>query len=388
MKHISFLLLSFLFFSCTQKQDVRIHILGDSTTEQQRQNLKNQRGWPQMLSHFFTENVTVFNHGKSGTSSRTFYEGKWWKNARKAVQPGDYVVIQFGHNDEKHQGFDGVTGTVANDSYREYLQKFVDEIRELGGIPIFATPIVRKMSKVGETVSRRSSHDLAEHVAANIDQRVDPADTISFNYPYNMKRVAMENNCPVIDMTASTAALVNELGFETATHRIYNFGDGTHICAEGALLFSKLFVDELREKDILPGYIIENPKIVIQPGEVNFGEVTQGVEYRQEIDLMKLNEQKKPVSFHVEAGNGVLVSDKEHGKYVSTIDLSAEFDVVYYRQLYVKIVPNSEGAFASEVTINDGKKKYIVPVHATAMIYRDGQSVSVKYPLSGNPKPV
>ena len=385
--YLSFLLVSLLLFSCSEKPNVRIHILGDSTTEQQNQNLKDQRGWPQMLPHFFTDNVTVLNHGKSGTSSRTFYEGVWWKNARLTIQPGDYVVIQFAHNDEKHQGYDGATGTVANGSYREYLQKFVDEIKELDAVPVFATPIVRKMGRTGETVSRRSSHDLAEYVAASIDQSVDPADTISFNYPYNMKLVAAENGCPVIDMTASTAALVNELGFEIATRRIYNFGDGTHICAEGALLFSKLFADEMKAKGILADYIIENPEIVIQPNGVDFGEVTKGAECRQEIDLMKLKELQQPVSFHVAAGNGVMVSDKEYGEYTTSIDLPAEFDVVYYRRLYVRIVPDAEGNFDSSITIHDGNKSHLLAIGATVNPYLEGQRASVKYQLNGNSKP-
>ena len=388
MKYLSLLLMSIWFFSCTQKQEVRIHILGDSTTEEQNQHLKDQRGWAQMLHHFFTDNVTILNHGKSGASSRSFYEGKWWINARKTIQPRDYVVIQFGHNDEKDHGFNGEIGTVATESYQKYLQKFVDEIKDLGGIPIFATPIVRKMGREGELVSRRSSHDLAEYVAANIDQSVNPADTISFNYSYNMKQVAIANGCPVVDMTASTVALVNKLGFETATRRIYNFGDGTHICAEGALLFSKLFVDELKEKEILSDYIVENPEIIIQPGKVDLGEVVRHAEYRQEIDLMKLTEEKQAVSFRVEAGDGVLVSEKEYGEYVTVIDLLTEFDVVYYRQIYIKVMPESEGIFASSVTINDGKKKYVIPVQGNVVDYRKGQAVSVKYPLTGNPKPV
>lgn len=388
MKYLSFLLtVSLLFFSCKEKTDVRIHILGDSTTEQQDQNLKIQRGWPQMLSSFFTNHVTVLNHGKSGTSSRTFYEGIWWKNARKTIHPGDYVVIQFGHNDEKHQGFDGPTGTVANASYREYLQKFVDEIKESGAIPIFATPIVRKMSRPGEVVSRRSRHDLAEFVASNINRDVDPTATVSFNYPYNMRQIAAANGCPVIDMTVSTAALVNKFGFETATRRIYNFGDGTHICVEGALLFSELFVDELKNKGILSDYIIENPEIAIQPGFVNFGEVTKGAEYRQEIDLLKLKELHRHVSFRVEAGTGVSVSDREYGEYTNVIDLPVEFDAIYYQRLYVRMIPDTKGTFTSFITIYDGDKKHQIPIQANVNTYIDGQSASVRYSLNGNSKP-
>lgn len=384
---ISILLTCFLIASCQEDPPVRIHILGDSTTEQQNQNLKDQRGWPQMLPHFFKKEVTVLNHGKSGTSSRTFYEGKWWKNARETIFPGDYVVIQFGHNDEKHQGFDGPIGTMADGSYREYLQKFADEIRELGGIPIFATPIVRKMGANEKKVNRRSRHDLAEYVGQNIDTSVNPNDTVRFNYSHNMHEIAAINGCPLIDMTTSTANLINRLGFETATRRIYNFGDGTHICAEGALLFSQLFVDELKAKGILTNYIIDKPKMIMQPGSVDFGEVIQGGEYRQEIDLMKLVEEPDFSRFHIEAGKGVMVSDTEFGEYVTSIDLSADFDLVYFRRLYIKINPIDEGSFSSAIQINDGKKNYKIPVKAVSIPYPEGEKVSVNYSLNGNPKP-
>lgn len=69
-------------------------------------------------------------------------------------------------------------------------------------------------------------------------------------------------------------------------------------------------MDELKNKGILSDYIIENPEIAIQPGFVNFGEVTKGAEYRQEIDLLKLKELHRHVSFRVEAGTGVSVSDR------------------------------------------------------------------------------
>ncbi len=388
MRKLITLLLTCLVLSAgAQKLSVRIHVLGDSTTEQQNQNLKDQRGWPQLLPHFFTDEVRVLNHGKSGTSSRTFYEERWWKNARETILPGDYVVIQFGHNDEKHGGFDGPIGTVASGSYREYLQKFVDEVRALGAIPIFATPVVRKMGGPGQEVSRRSAHDLAENIAANLDKSVDPADTITFNYPHNMRDIAAINNVPLIDMTRSTKALVDRVGFETATRRIYNFGDGTHICAEGALLFSKLFVLELKSKGILAEYIVDNPPLAVEPAAVDFGEVFQGAEYRQEIDLIVPDEQAAFAGFRIEAGEGVLVSDREFGDYAGELELPAAFDLLYYRRLYLKIAPAAEGAFNAHVRVSAGDRTREIPLKAVARPYPQGEQVSVSYSLNGNEKP-
>lgn len=380
--YIPILLACLLFISCQKKTSVRLHILGDSTTEQQNQNVKNMRGWPQLLHHFFTEEVTVLNHGKSGASSRTFYEEKYWENARKTIHPGDYVVIQFGHNDEKHQGIDGMIGTVANVSYREYLQKFVDEIRTLGAYPIFATPIVRKIGKNDKCVSRRSSHDLAEYVASHVNTDVNPDDTVSFNYPHNMREVAKANGCPLVDMTISTAALNERLGYEVATQRIYD--DGTHLRAGGALLFSKLFVDELKAKGILADYIIDDPGMIIEPNAIDFGKIVQKATYTQEIDLLKLVEDSDFCGFQIKAGEGVLISDRQDGAYKSELYLPAAFDAAYYQQLYVRVNLAKEGVIQTEITVDDGKENYIIPVKAEARPYDQGEPVLVEYPLRGN----
>ncbi len=124
---------------------VRIHTLGDSTMEQQDPNVKDQRGWPQLLSPFFTSEVTILNHAKSGTSSKSFYKEGYWERAKKTILAGDYVFIQFGHNDEKHNGEDGKIGTAPTDSFRIYLRKYVEEVRQLRAIPVLFTPVVRCM---------------------------------------------------------------------------------------------------------------------------------------------------------------------------------------------------------------------------------------------------
>ena len=139
-----------------------IHTIGDSTMEQKAtdsiSNPNGQRGWAQMLSQFIINGAILNDRAKSGTSSKTFYEEKdsygnyrFWPTVKPQIKAGDYVIIQFGHNDEKDGGWqsahNGVAytgiGTNPWEQYTRYLTAYVNEVRALGAIPILMTPIVR-----------------------------------------------------------------------------------------------------------------------------------------------------------------------------------------------------------------------------------------------------
>ena len=270
---------------------VRIHTLGDSTMEQQDPNVKDQRGWPQLLSPFFTSEVTILNHAKSGTSSKTFYKEGYWERAKKTILAGDYVFIQFGHNDEKHNGEDGKIGTAPTDSFRIYLRKYVEEVRQLRAIPVLFTPVVRCMIGRDGKVTRRGMHDLGEHVHERVNPAFDKNDAVTFNYGYNMLALAKEMKCPCIDMTTLTASLVNKLGKEQAVRLIYNLpGDGTHFGTSGALLFSQVAVKELKKQRILEKYIVESPRLIVAPAGLDWGNVYAGTLKNTVIDVCCLGE--------------------------------------------------------------------------------------------------
>lgn len=88
-------------------QALKVHTIGDSTMQTYDENSTNTRGWGQYLQQFF-KGLTVNNRGKAGASSKSFYkESAYWQSVKKQMQPGDYVLIQFSHNDEKSNGMDG-----------------------------------------------------------------------------------------------------------------------------------------------------------------------------------------------------------------------------------------------------------------------------------------
>ena len=153
-------------------KEITIHTIGDSTMESKPEdtesNPNGQRGWAQMLQQFVTYGATVNNRSKSGTSSKSFYEAKddnnnyrFWATVKPQIKEGDYVIIQFGHNDEKDGGEEGEIGTNPWKSYTEYLTKYVTEVRELNAIPILFTPIVRNyFESDGKTITARGAHNL------------------------------------------------------------------------------------------------------------------------------------------------------------------------------------------------------------------------------------
>ena len=384
---ISFLVLCATLFVSPQLKKIRVHTLGDSTMEQQNPNVKDQRGWPQLLRAFFTDEVELINPAKSGTSSKTYYCGGYWDKAKKAILPGDYVFIQFGHNDEKHGGVDGKIGTAANDSFRIYLTRYVTEVRALGGIPILFTPVVRKMFGPDGMLSRRGRHDLGEDAHNKIDKSLDANDTVSFNYPHNMRLVAQQLNCPLIDMTELTRHLVDSLGQSRAGEFIYNLTDGTHFGTSGALLFSSLAAKELRRQEILSQYCKLDPKLIVPFTSLSYGTVFSGTSPTQVFDVCYLGDKSSNSKINLTASDGFLLSTKADGEFKQTLELpaSSKNGFVGYK-LFVKASTNKIGTIAGFVKVTDNKETDKIVLVGDCLEVKDNQKAMVSYQLSANDK--
>ena len=110
-KHWYLTLAALMLSALTATAAIKVHTIGDSTMANYDENSTDKRGWCQMLQQFFNANeVVINNRGKSGASSKSFYlEAAYWKTVIANVNEGDYVLIQFAHNDEKNGGLDGDT---------------------------------------------------------------------------------------------------------------------------------------------------------------------------------------------------------------------------------------------------------------------------------------
>ena len=157
---------------------VRVHTLGDSLGEE-KPATSIQQGWPTFLSGYFTaeSGLTVINPAKSGTSAMTFYNGYWKNKAELNVQPGDYVLLQFGHNDIGPIDTQRMRGVIPGTSdsthvykmedsgryelvytFGWYLRKFIQDVREKGATPIIVSLTPRNRWKDGKIERRNDTY--------------------------------------------------------------------------------------------------------------------------------------------------------------------------------------------------------------------------------------
>lgn len=228
-------------------QRLTIYTIGDSTmADKPDLNENPERGWGQMLDEFFDENVSVENHAANGRSTRSFINEKRWDLVHKKLKPGDYVFIQFGHNDQKVSDPNRYTNPFT--AYRYNLIKFVNESREKNAIPILFTSIVRR----------------------NFNEDGTLVDTHT-NYPSVVRQVAIEYNVPLVDLQYLTEKLEESYGthdskelhlhYRTNELPYYPEGkiDDTHLSVKGATEVAKLAVEDLLNKDVsLKNYIIKS----------------------------------------------------------------------------------------------------------------------------------
>lgn len=191
---------------------VRIVLVGDST-------VTDASGWGGALARSFGPKVEVVNEAKSGRSSRSYIDEGHWKKA--LARKGDYVLIQFGHNDQPGKG--PARETDPKSSYREFLRKYIGEARASGARPVLVTSIARRtFGKDGKP--RSSLTPYADAVIA----------------------VGKETNTPVIDLHALSLAHLAKIGDAASTPLGSDGGkDRTHFSAEGAKVFAAMVADEL-----------------------------------------------------------------------------------------------------------------------------------------------
>lgn len=229
----------------------RVHTIGDSTMSEYKPAATPKRGWGMYLQAFFnTDSVEVNNRGKSGASTRTFYETEnLWPSVKEQFRPGDYLIIQFAHNDEKCKGEDvyvynsdmraqgkdtisDMRGTEPNTTYKQYLYRFVNEAREYGVTPILMSPICRAYFKDGK-INDEGRHKLS----GTVDKGQSTRDK---DYVRCMREVAEDMWVPFLDMTAASRDLMERQGREFCMEHYFNCGDKTHTGAEGGMAIAAL----------------------------------------------------------------------------------------------------------------------------------------------------
>lgn len=208
---------------------VTVFTIGDSTMANKKAEVAPETGWCQVFPEFLDQTVEIKNRAVNGRSSKSFIAEGRWKAVLDSLKTGDYVFIQFGHNDQKNQ--DSTRYTEPFTSYRKNLERFVRETREKGATPILFTSIVRRKFENGFLTDTHS------------------------NYPVVVRQVATEMNVQLVDLQMLTAGAVTALGDEASkqiylwTSPTYKFPEGrkddTHLSVEGARLVAKLAAQQL-----------------------------------------------------------------------------------------------------------------------------------------------
>ncbi|MGO4539945.1 rhamnogalacturonan acetylesterase [Paenibacillus sp. 2TAB19] len=218
------------------KQATTIFLAGDSTVTDQ--DVFPYAGWGQMLPLYFKTDVAIDNHAKSGRSSKSFISEGRLKPILDEIKSGDYLWIQFGHNDEKQ---DEERATEPFGSYKEKLAIYVEEARARGAIPVLITPMHRrKFDSQGRIIDTHG------------------------DYLLGMKELAGELDVPLIDLAAKSKTLYEGLGDEPSKAlfmwaypgEFIHFPDGaqddTHFQELGAIRVAGLVVEGVRELGLAP----------------------------------------------------------------------------------------------------------------------------------------
>nr|WP_294875411.1 rhamnogalacturonan acetylesterase [Prevotella sp.] len=237
MKRILIITLALL--SLVLNVSAKIHTIGDSTMadyDQAEPDQKGMYGWGQVFGDYFSNGMTVKNWGDRGESARSFYR-KFWSKTKAEIKKGDYVLIQFGHNDQK---------SVTTDVYREYLSRFICETRELGATPILVTSICRKLFE-GTKISRLGRIDNGK--AHGVDEN-----NHTYDYPYHMKKVADSLKVECLDLTTACKEYMESWGPE-GCKQFFPSGGSTHTNELGARVNAQLVAQLMYKANILKKYI-------------------------------------------------------------------------------------------------------------------------------------
>ncbi len=198
----------------------RIFYIGDSTVQFNKITTYPQTGMSQALERYTAKGVTVMHHGRNGRSTKSFLDEGRFQPVQEQMGQGDYLFIQFGHNDEKT---DPARHTDAYGSFRDNLRFFIRQAREAGALPVLITPIARRLFTPDGTF-RPGSHG---------------------DYPDAIRQVGREESVPVADLTALTEAYIQELGDEPSKPLYVWPKDNTHLKPEGAVRMAGFLCQEL-----------------------------------------------------------------------------------------------------------------------------------------------
>lgn len=221
----------FVLMAFSPQRKIKLWLIGDSTMADKEAKAYPETGWGMPFAHFFDGGVVVDNRAKNGRSTATFFREGLWQPVVEGLGPGDYVIIQFGHNDEVKTKASYTTP----EEFTANLRRYIDETRKKGAIPILLTPVARR--KFDSPGRIEETHDYAPLV----------------------REVAARSKVALIDLAETSKAFLQEYGpeysrvlfnyLQPGEHPNYPEGrkDDTHFSPWGARKMAELVVSGLKE---------------------------------------------------------------------------------------------------------------------------------------------
>jgi DNA sulfur modification protein DndE len=213
-----------------------IYMIGDSTMANKPTEDNPERGWGQLLPVLFTDEVVISNHAKNGRSTRSFLAEGLWQPVVNNLKAGDYVIIQFGHNDQSKEKVDRYTPP---EDFKKNLAKFVSETRAKKALPVLCTPIIRR--RFDDSGKFYDTHGV---------------------YPDLVREVANELGVPLLEMHRESEKLIVDAG-EEGSKKIFLWikpgeykslpegkQDNTHFSEYGATKMAEIAVAEMRKLNL------------------------------------------------------------------------------------------------------------------------------------------
>lgn len=279
----------------SEKRVITIFTIGDSTMANKSLVGGNpERGWGQMLSRYFSADIVIDNHAVNGRSSKSFIDEGRWDKVLEKLKKGDYVFIQFGHNDEKS---DEKRHTDPGTTFDANLKRFVEEARAQGAIPVLFNSIVRRnfgKTNADAVAQAVVQDDIREGIDPNAPQAEEKAGARLIDthgaYLDSPRNVARELDVPFVDLNRITHDLVERMGPETskqlfvwvAPNTVPALPDGrednTHLNVRGAATVAWLAVQEvIKVVPALKPYVRHYDFVVAKDGSGDFLSVQEAI---------------------------------------------------------------------------------------------------------------
>lgn len=272
-----------------QDKVITIFMIGDSTMA--NKNIKNnnpERGWGMVLQCYFDDGVRVDNHAVNGRSSKSFIDEGRWQRVVERIRPGDYVFIQFGHNDEKPKPD---RHTDPGSTFDANLRKFVEETREKGGIPVLFNSVVRR--NFFKTAPANDDDENLRRTSAMTVVGQEETDTLydtHGDYTKSPRDVAGETGAYFVDANKITHELEQGLGREKSKklHMWFAAGehpaipkgrkDNTHYCVYGAHVVAEILAEAVgKEIPRLQKHLVNYDIAVATDGKGDFFSLQEAV---------------------------------------------------------------------------------------------------------------